>query len=86
VAPIFEKYVAAHGLTERLRFHPGDFFKDSLPEADVLVMGHILHDWGLHEKKLLLHKAHDALPTGGASSCMTASSTTTAAPTRSGSS
>jgi O-methyltransferase domain/Dimerisation domain len=66
VAPFFEKYVAAHGLTERLRFHPGDFFSDPLPEADVLVMGHILHDWGPYEKQLLLRKAYDALPTGGA--------------------
>lgn len=66
VAPFFDKYVAANGLTDRLRFHPGDFFSDPLPQADVLVMGHILHDWGLYEKQLLLRKAYDALPTGGA--------------------
>ena len=29
-------------------------------------MGHILHDWGLDEKRLLLKKAYDALPDGGA--------------------
>jgi hypothetical protein len=66
VGPIFEKYVAANGLTDRLRFHAGDFFTDPLPGADVLVMGHILHDWGLYEKQLLLRKAYDALPSGGA--------------------
>lgn len=66
VAPYFDKYVAANGLTDRLRFHPGDFFSDPLPQADVLVLGHILHDWGLYEKQLLLRKAYDALPTGGA--------------------
>ena len=66
VAPVFEKYVAAHGLADRLRFYPGDFFTDPLPNADVLVMGHILHDWALYEKQLLLRKAFDALPTGGA--------------------
>jgi hypothetical protein len=64
--PIFEKYVASFGLSERLRFHPGDFFKDRLPEADVLVMGHILHDWNMEEKRMLLKKAYDALPAGGA--------------------
>jgi 8-oxo-dGTP pyrophosphatase MutT (NUDIX family) len=37
-----------------------------LPQADVLVMGHILHDWGLDEKRVLLKKAYDALPDGGA--------------------
>ena len=65
VGPVFEEYVAAHGLQERLRFHPGDFFKDPCPSADVLVMGHILHDWALPEKLELLAKCHAALPTGG---------------------
>jgi hypothetical protein len=66
VEPIFNSYVAQHDLTERLRFMPGNFFTDPLPSADVLVMGHILHDWDLDEKRLLLQKAYDALPTGGA--------------------
>ena len=30
------------------------------------MMGHILHDWNLDEKKMLIGKAYDALPTGGA--------------------
>lgn len=66
VAPIFEAYVARHGMSERLRFMAGDFFKDPLPQVDVLVMGHILHDWGLEEKQTLLRKAYAALPDGGA--------------------
>jgi len=63
---IFEEYVAQHGLADRLRFYPGDFFADPLPPADVLIMGHILHDWSLQEKRTLLRKAYDALPDGGA--------------------
>jgi hypothetical protein len=66
VGPVFEKYVARHGLRERLRFYPGDFFNDPLPSADVLVMGHILHDWDMDEKRRLLRKAFEALPEGGA--------------------
>ena len=66
VGPIFEEYVDSHGLGDRLRFYPGDFFEDPLPTADVLVMGHILHDWNLEEKKMLLGKAYEALPEGGA--------------------
>ena len=66
VRPVFESYVAKNGLSDRLRFYPGDFFKDQLPSADVLVMGHILHDWDLEEKRMLLRKAYDALPSGGA--------------------
>ncbi len=66
VGPIFERYVRSFGLGERLRFYPGSFFTDPLPSADVLVMGHILHDWDLDQKKMLLAKAHAALPVGGA--------------------
>jgi hypothetical protein len=66
VRPLFEDYVARAGLDERLRFHAGDFFADSLPPADVLIMGHILHDWNAEEKRVLLAKAHAALPSGGA--------------------
>jgi SAM-dependent methyltransferase len=66
VGPIFEEYVDSHGLGDRLRFYAGDFFEDPLPTADVLVMGHILHDWDLEEKKMLLGKAYEALPEGGA--------------------
>ncbi|HYX78577.1 MAG TPA: methyltransferase, partial [Solirubrobacterales bacterium] len=52
--------------SDRLKFYPGDFFEDDLPTADVLIMGHILHDWNLDEKCLLLEKAHRSLPDGGA--------------------
>ena len=66
VRPVFEKYVAKHGWSDRLRFYAGSFFTDPLPTADVLVMGHILHDWNLEEKKMLLRKAYEALPANGA--------------------
>lgn len=66
VQPIFEAYARTRRVHARLRFHPGDFFKDPLPEADVLIMGHILHDWNLEEKMMLLRKAYEALPPGGA--------------------
>jgi predicted transcriptional regulator len=65
VAPIFEKFVADHGLSSRVRFSSGDFFTDPLPPADVYVLGHVLHDWGLEAKRTLLRRAHDALPDGG---------------------
>jgi hypothetical protein len=66
VAPIFEDFIKQHGITDRLRFLGGDFFADDLPKTDVVLMGHILHDWGLDEKRLLIGKAYDALPKGGA--------------------
>ncbi len=63
---IFDAYVAGFGLSDRLGFTAGDFFADALPQTDVLVMGHILHDWDLDEKRLLVRKAYDALPETGA--------------------
>ena len=66
VGPVFASYVAEHDLSDRLRFVGGDFFTHELPRADVVLMGHILHDWSLEEKQTLIRKAHEALPDGGA--------------------
>ncbi len=66
VGPVFSEYVAAAGLSERLRFISGSFFEHPLPSADVLIMGHILHDWDMETKRRLLSKAYAALPVGGA--------------------
>jgi O-methyltransferase domain/Dimerisation domain len=66
VAPIFEEYIAAVGVRDRLTFVPGSFFTHDIPTADVVLMGHILHDWDLPTKKMLIKKAFDAVPAGGA--------------------
>lgn len=66
VRPFFDEYVASFHLQDRVKFRVGDFFKEPLPAADVLVMGMILHDWNLDVKMALLKKAYDALPRGGA--------------------
>jgi hypothetical protein len=65
VQPLFESYVAEHGLSHRLRFYAGDFLQDALPSGDVLVLGRILHNWDLATKKLLLKNAYEALSPGG---------------------
>jgi hypothetical protein len=66
MAPIFEDYVITNRLADRVAFLAGDFFKQAIPKADVVLMGHILHDWDLPTKKMLIQKAFDALPSGGA--------------------
>jgi hypothetical protein len=66
IEPGFASYVQHHGLEHRLRFHAGDFFADPLPQADVLIMGRILHNWDSPRRKLLLDKAYRALPPDGA--------------------
>jgi len=64
--PIFHDYTTAVGAAGQLTFVAGDFFNDALPSADVVLMGHILHDWDLPTKKMLIAKAYDAIPPGGA--------------------
>ncbi|MGN2244693.1 methyltransferase [Frateuria sp. GZRR33] len=66
VRPIFEDYVRAVGADQRVAFAEGSFFDQELPKADVVLMGHILHDWDLPTKRMLIGKAYDALPEGGA--------------------
>jgi SAM-dependent methyltransferase len=66
VGPVFEEYVGQQGLDGRLAFAAGNFFEDPLPRVDVIAMGHILHDWNLDEKKMLVRKAYDAVSPGGA--------------------
>ena len=52
-------------LQNRVTTTNGDFFKDELPKADIVVMGNILHDWDEETKLMLVKKAYDALPDGG---------------------
>jgi hypothetical protein len=62
----FNDFVSENGLADRLTFQANNFFEAPLPRADVILMGHILHDWDLHEKRILIGKAFEALPNGGA--------------------
>jgi hypothetical protein len=64
--PAFDQYVNDNGLSPRVTFKASNFFEDSLPPADVIVFGRVLHNWDLATKKMLLTKAHSALPNGGA--------------------
>jgi hypothetical protein len=66
VEPIAKRRIEAAGLSERVTAVGGDFFADPLPEADVITMGLILHDWNLEGKMHLIKAAYDALPEGGA--------------------
>lgn len=65
VVPIAQRNLAAMGLGDRVNVVGGDFFAEDLPEADVIVMGNILHDWDLDQKKTLIAKAHKSLTPGG---------------------
>lgn len=66
VAPHAQKHIKNAKMEGRITAVAGDFFQDELPKADVVTMGNILHDWNLEKKKILIKKAYNALPQGGA--------------------
>jgi hypothetical protein len=66
VGPHAQRHIDEAGMSDRIEVVVGDFLVDELPMADVVTMGNILHDWDLEHKKLLIRKAYDALPEGGA--------------------
>jgi cyclopropane fatty-acyl-phospholipid synthase-like methyltransferase len=66
VKPIADRWIERWGVQDRVQAVTNDFIKNDIPKADVITMGMILHDWGLPEKKMLIKKAYDALPKGGA--------------------
>ncbi len=72
VEPIAKATIEKFNLAERVEIRSGDFFKDPLPKADVIVMGNIIHDWDEKEKLMLFKKGYDALPAGGAYVCIEA--------------
>ena len=65
MAPFFDKYVGERSLTGKVTFHGGSFFTDPLPSADVVVMGHVLHDWDRKQRKFLVEKAFHSVNPGG---------------------
>jgi len=66
VEPIALENIRRFGLENRISTRSGDFFKDPLPAADVVVMANVLHDWSENHKRALIRAAYDALPAGGA--------------------
>ena len=65
VQPVAKANIEELGLSDKISTVAGDFFKDSLPQADVITMGNVMHDWSVADKKVLMKKAYDALPEGG---------------------
>ena len=66
VCPVATENIENMGLSEKVIVQSGDFFKEDFPKTDVITMGNILHDWGIQDKKMLIKKAYNSLPQGGA--------------------
>jgi hypothetical protein len=63
--PFFDEHIGYMGLTGRMSFHGGDFFETPLPSGDVVVLGHVLHNWDETQRAFLVRKAFDAVNPGG---------------------
>ncbi|GAA4545536.1 methyltransferase [Amycolatopsis samaneae] len=66
VEPYFHELMAEVGLADKVRYHAGDCFADPLPETDVMIFGHILHDFPIPQRRDLLQRAARAVRPGGA--------------------
>ncbi|HLL42317.1 MAG TPA: methyltransferase [Segetibacter sp.] len=66
VKPVALENITHYHLGDRIKTTDGDFFNDAFPKADIITMGNILHDWSEERKQILIKKAYDALPEGGA--------------------
>lgn len=66
VEPIAFETIQKYQLSGRVKTQSADFFADPFPKADMVTMGNILHDWDEEKKIILMTKAYEALPPGGA--------------------
>jgi predicted O-methyltransferase YrrM len=65
VLKVAAELAAAHGVADRVECRPGDMFADPVPQADVVLLSNVLHDWDVPECKKLVDRCAGALPRGG---------------------
>ena len=58
-APKFHK-----SMPENLKFVKGDFFKDEIPEAELYILSHVIHDWGDDKVDVLLKRIYSRMRPG----------------------
>jgi acetylserotonin O-methyltransferase len=64
--PLAKEMITESDVADRVEVIAGDFFTEQLPEADLFVVGRILHDWSEDKIQRLLAKIYERLPKGGA--------------------
>jgi SAM-dependent methyltransferase/DNA-binding HxlR family transcriptional regulator len=66
LAQAYVGHLAGQEGSDRVAFRGGDFFRDPLPRADVVILGHVLHNWPLDARRTLIRSAFEAVNPGGA--------------------
>jgi hypothetical protein len=65
VCELAAEFAERYGLSERISTHPGDFFADPFPAADLHFYGMIFHDWRPEQCQQFARKSFDSLPVRG---------------------
>jgi hypothetical protein len=65
VLKVAAEMAATHNVAERLECRPGDMFVDQVPDADVMLLSNVLHDWDVPQCEELIGRCAAALPAGG---------------------
>lgn len=65
IEPLFHEHMERLGVQDRARYQGGDWFENPLPEGDVLLCGHALHNWTAEQRKTVIGKAYEAVRPGG---------------------
>jgi SAM-dependent methyltransferase len=65
VLKIAQEFAEGYGVKGRLEFRPADMFSDPLPQADMVLLSNVLHDWDVPECQRLIARCAEALPVGG---------------------
>src|SRR5205085_4266587 len=65
VLKVAVEMAAEYGVSDRLECRPGDMFVDAVPEADVMLLSNVLHDWDEPECQELISRCAAGLHSGG---------------------
>jgi hypothetical protein len=65
VCALAREFAARYGVADRIGTHPGNFFEDPFPAADLHFYSQIFHDWPAERCRLLARKSFESLPAGG---------------------
>jgi cyclopropane fatty-acyl-phospholipid synthase-like methyltransferase len=66
LVPVARESIAAAGVEGRMQAGSIDFFKEPLPGAELISMNNIINSFAPATKSMLIGKAYQALPEGGA--------------------
>ncbi|PCJ46224.1 MAG: hypothetical protein COA99_03105 [Moraxellaceae bacterium] len=65
VQKLSKEMIAKNGLESRFEFVVGDMFKPNYPEADVIFLSYILHNWNDEKCIQIIKNCYESLPSKG---------------------